>query len=95
MVLVALGWWTLYQRNDAAKDARAECRAAVIQRTLDEVLRQRDAAQDALAAAEKQSAVDEQELAKMEREKNDLVAQAKGGICDIDDGDLGRLRDIR
>lgn len=95
LILVAFGWWTLYQRNDAAEEARSECQAAHLRRVITEIERQRDAAQDALERAERQAEIDAKEMAELESERDDLVANAKTGPCDINDSDLGRLRNIR
>ena len=44
--------WTAYQRDQAADRARQECQAEQLQKTVDELERQRDAAREALEEAE-------------------------------------------
>jgi chromosome segregation ATPase len=77
LLIAAFGWWTIYQRTDAARDARAECQAEQMKRTLDEIERQRDAAQQAVADAEKREAVADREMADLEIEKNQLAEKAR------------------
>ena len=58
-VLIGLAFlaWTAYQRDQAADRARQECQAEQLQKTVDELQRQRDAAEAARKAAEEQAHV--------------------------------------
>jgi septal ring factor EnvC (AmiA/AmiB activator) len=95
VILVAFAAWTLYQRDQAADSARAECRAAHLQQTLNEIARQRDAARAALADAEKQQSVTDKEMADLENERDRLKVQKRPGTCSIPRADTKRLRNIR
>lgn len=91
---LALAAWTIYQRDQAADKARQECQAEQIQKVLDETRRQRDAAQQALADAEKQQTVTDNEMAKLESER-DAIIKSTGPSCTLSDDVRKRLRNIR
>lgn len=97
-VIALLAAWTIYQRDQAADRAREECQAEQLQKTVDELLRQRDVAQQALADAEKQQVVTDREMAVLEAERNDILkqlAEQKIPSCRIPDDIRKRLHDIR
>lgn len=97
-ILAAFLAWTVYQREQAATAAREECQAAQLQKTLTEVLRQRDAAQAALEEAARQAAQTAREMSALDEERNAALQQlAERGVdsCDIPDDVLDRLRNIR
>jgi peptidoglycan hydrolase CwlO-like protein len=75
LILAALTWWTVHNRNQAAEAARTECRAEQLQKTLDEMERQKGAAEKALAEAEKQQAETDKELAELEAERDRIIAE--------------------
>lgn len=98
LIILAFVAWTAYQRDQAADAAREECQAEQLQKTLTEVLRQRDAAQAALAEAERQKAETEREMDSLEEERNAILRELADrgvGACDIPDDVLERLRNIR
>ncbi len=98
LIVLAFVAWTVYQRDQAADAAREECQAEQLQRTLDEIIRQRDAAQQALAGAERQRQETEREMDTLEEERNAILrelAERGAGVCDIPDDVLERLRNIR
>lgn len=97
-VIALLAAWTVYQRDQAADRAREECQAEQLQKTVDELLRQRDAARQALADAEKQQSATDAEMATLEAERDDILkqlAEQKVPSCRIPDATRKRLRDIR
>jgi len=96
LALVAIVLWTAYQRNQAATDARAECRA--LEQTILEMERQRRAGEDALRAATEQAERTQAELAALEDEHNAILAQLAdrgSGACAIPVDVLDRLRAIQ
>jgi len=98
LALVAIVLWTAYQRNQAATDARAECRAAQLEQTILEMERQRRAGEDALRAATEQAERTQAELAALEDEHNAILAQLAdrgSGACAIPVDVLERLRAIQ
>ena len=101
MILLALTVWTIYQREQAADKARQECQAEQLQKTVDEITRQRDAARKALEDAEKQQAATDKEMADLESDKNALLKELAnaekpaGGACRISPAVRERLRNIR
>lgn len=99
-VLIGLAFlaWTAYQRDQAADRARDECQAEQLQKTVDELQRQRDAAEAARKAAEEQAARTAAEMEQLENERDRIVIDlqdAAGDSCRIPDSALERLRDIR
>lgn len=74
-IVAVLAAWTIYQRDQAADRAREECQAEQLQKTLDEVRRQLDAAQRVVADAEKQQAVTDREMAELEKERDSILEQ--------------------
>lgn len=96
--LVAIGFavlaWTAVQRTTAANRARAECRAAQIEQTLKETLRQRDAARMALDAAEVRAVATAAEMTELEKKANAIVVE-KPGVCAVPADAVRRLRDIK
>lgn len=90
--------WTAYQRDQAADKARDECQAEQLQKTVDELQRQRDAAEAARKAAEEQAARTAAEMEQLENERDQIVIDlqdAAGDTCRIPDSALERLRNIR
>lgn len=90
--------WTAYQRDQAADKARQECPAEQLQKTVDELQRQRDAAEAARKAAEEQAARTAAEMEQLENERDQIVIDlqdAAGDTCRIPDSALERLRNIR
>lgn len=87
--------WTAYQRHDAARDARAECRADQLQATLEEVQRQKDVVDTTLADAEREAAQSDRELADLSKRLEEINANRNESSCVIPDDVLRRLRDIR
>jgi hypothetical protein len=90
--------WTAYQRDQAADRARAECRADQIQTTLNEVVRQRDAARAAQEAAEIQAHRAQQDMAELETEREKItkdLARDADVDCRIPVNTIERLRNIR
>lgn len=99
-VLIGLAFlaWTAYQRDQAADRARDECQAEQLQKTVDELQRQRDAAEAARKAAEEQAARTAAEMEQLENERDQIVIDlqdAAGDTCRIPDSALERLRNIR
>ena len=89
--------WTAYQRDQAADRARQECQAEQLQKTVDELQRQRDAAKEALEEAEKRAQQTEQEMQQLEAARDQIVDQLEnaGDSCRVPDSTIERLRDIR
>lgn len=89
--------WTAYQRDQAADRARQECQAEQLQKTVDELERQRDAAREALEEAEKRQRQTEAEMQELEDARDQIVDQLEnaGDSCRIPDSAIERLRDIR
>lgn len=99
-VLIGLAFlaWTAYQRDQAADRARDECQAEQLQKTVDELQRQRDAAEAARKVAEEQAARTAAEMEQLENERDQIVIDlqdAAGDTCRIPDSALERLRNIR
>lgn len=90
--------WTVYQREQAATKARNECQAEQVQKTLEEVLRQRDAFEAALKQAEENAEIARREVEMLEDEK-DKIQQDLGTAgeerCDIPDAITKRLSGIK
>lgn len=98
LALAAIVLWTAYQRDQAATDARAECRAAQLEQTISEMERQRREGEDALRAAREQAERTQAELAALEGEHNAILAQLSdrgSGACSIPLDVLDRLRAIQ
>ena len=98
LIVAAVGAWTLYQRHDAARDARAACQEETLRRTVQEIERQRNAAQAALDEAEKRAQESDAENMKLERERDAIIEQSKTGAapsCRIDAATRKRLLNIR
>ena len=89
--------WTAYQRDQAADRARQECQAEQLQKTVDELQRQRDAAKEALEEAEKRAQQTEQEMQQLETARDQIVDQLEnaGDSCRVPDSAIERLRNIR
>ena len=89
--------WTAYQRDQAADRVRQECQAEQLQKTVDELQRQRDAAQQALEEAEKRARETEQEMQQLETARDQIVDQLEnaGNSCRVPDSAIERLRNIR
>lgn len=98
-VLIGLAFlaWTAYQRDQAADRARQECQAEQLQKTVDELQRQRDAARQALEEAEKRARETEQEMQQLETARDQIVDQLEnaGDSCRVPDSAIERLRNIR
>lgn len=98
LIVLAFLIWTAYQRDQAADEARNLCEAEQLQRTLEEVMRQRDAAQRALEEAEERAEQTQEEMAQLETERDRIIEdlQERGTTaCVIPDDILERLRNIR
>lgn len=99
MVVAALTAWTVYQRTQAANGAREACQAAQLQLTVDELMRQRDAAEKALGEAQKQSAKTESEMAALEKEyaaaRESIPTESRSNSCVIPKSVIDRLRNIK
>lgn len=96
--VVAFLLWLGFHDAKVANRARGECQAEQLQKTLDEVERQRDAARLALAEAEKQQQITEDELLALEKTRDEVVAslQDEGkSSCRIPAAAIDRLRNIR
>ena len=81
-----------------AGQVRRECQSEQLQKTLKEIERQRDAGRRAVEDAEKQAAVDNAEIAKLNRdigEINESLGAAAADSCVIPADALRKLRDIR
>ena len=89
--------WTAYQRDQAADRARQECQAEQLQKTVDELQRQRDAARQALAEAEARQQQTEAEMKELEDARDRIVEELEnaGDSCRVPDGTIERLRNIR
>lgn len=89
--------WTAYQRDQAADKAREECQAEQLQKTVDELQRQRDAARQALAEAEARQQQTEAEMKELEDARDRIVEELEnaGDSCRVPDSTIERLRDIR
>jgi septal ring factor EnvC (AmiA/AmiB activator) len=90
--------WTVYQREQAADKARDECQDEQLQKTVDEITRQRDAARQALADAETQRQKTEAEMEQLENERDRIVSDLQeraADSCVIPDDAIERLRNIR
>ena len=89
--------WTAHQRDQAADRARQECQAEQLQKTVDELQRQRDAAKEALEEAEKRAQQTEQEMQQLEAARDQIVDQLEnaGDSCRVPDSAIERLRNIR
>lgn len=101
-ILIASGIFILWLwRHDAALETRVrnECRAEQIQKTLDETLRQRDAAQRAVDDAEKAQAVTDAKLAAIEKERAEINESVPKDVrsreCRVPRAVTDRLRSIR
>lgn len=69
--------YTVWQREQAASKAREECQAEQLADTLKETKRQLEAANEALAAAEKQIAADDMAAAQRAKDLESINADAK------------------
>lgn len=89
--------WTAYQRDQAADKARDECHAEQLQKTVDELQRQRDAARAALEEAEQRARQTEAEMEQLETARDQIVEELEnaGDSCRVPDSAIERLRDIR
>lgn len=99
VVIVALFLaWTAYQRNDAAREAREECQADQLQKTVDETRRQLEAANQSAKEARDQAARSEREMAALRRDLesiNDDAAQLSSSTCVVPDALRSKLQNIR
>lgn len=97
LIGVALLGWTLYQRDLAADKAREECQAEQLQKTVEELIRQRNAAQEAAKRAAEQAAATREELMELQSEFEAIqLTQEEGDAsCHIPESVLNRLRNIR
>lgn len=97
MILAAFLAWTACQRHDAASDATAQCQTAELRKDMKEITRQRDAAWAVLADAEKQQAVSDARLARLEQE-GDAIKKDTADLkseCRIPRGVTKRMSNIR
>lgn len=98
LIGAALLAWTVYQREQAADTAREQCQAETLQRTLDEITRQRDAAQAALAEAEERADRTAEEMERLENARDEAIQSLQERAvdsCVVPDDALERLRNIR
>lgn len=99
LIVAALTAWTIYQREQAASGAREGCQNAQLQLTIDELTRQRDAAEKALGEAQKQSVITESELAALEKEyaaaRESIPSETRSDTCLIPGPAIERLRNIK
>lgn len=97
IVILALGAWTVYQREQAANKAREECQSAQLQKTLDETLRQQQAAEDALGAARDQAEQTKFEMAALRKQLEQTNAEAVQltDPCNVPESVRRRLSDIK
>lgn len=99
MIVAALTIWTIYQREQAASGAREACQTAQLQLTVDEIMRQRDAAEKALNDAQAQSIKTESELAALEEEyaavRESISTEDRNRSCTIPNSTIDRLRNIK
>lgn len=98
LVGLAVLAWTAYTRHDAAVKARAECQAAQLQTTLDEVLRQQDVGEAALKLAQERADAAQIELQELADEnvriKSELGVAAADG-CRVPRAATKRLHNIK
>lgn len=98
MIGLALLTWTVYQREQAASKATAQCQSEQLRQTIKEMTRQRDQAIAALADAEKRQAADDAALAKLEREGDAIkkdTAPLKKDPCNVPPSATKRMRNVR
>lgn len=87
-----------YREHKAATNATAQCRAEEIQKDLTEMTRQRDAAWEALADAEKRQAASDAALAKLQKEGDAINEESKPLAvepCRIPPASTKRMRNIK
>ena len=98
-VLVALLFtgWTVGNRVDAARKARAECQLDQVQAQLEAEKARAAKAEKIAEAARLQADKTQIELTELEKVKNDLLEQldSQGPACDIPDDLRQRLLGIR
>lgn len=89
--------WTAYQRHDAARDARAECKATQMAQTITEIIRQRDAAKRALEMARDQAKQTTAEMSTLQRDHDQLQQEFKDAkaSCAVPDAARRRMLNIR
>lgn len=90
--------WLGFHDAGVANKARGECQAAQLRQTVQEMIRQRDAATAALAAAETQIQKTQAEMTALEKERDDTVAgikKADNTVCRVPRAAIERLRNIR
>lgn len=98
VVIAALAFlaWTSYQRYDAARDARAECDAAQVRVTLEELRRQNEIYAAALRDAAAYEEKNRREGEALRSRVDELVKNASDGPCDFGDGGVEQqLRNIK
>lgn len=96
--VVAFFIWLAAHDAKVANRARGECQSEQLQRTVDELTRQKNAATAAAAEAEKQSKITEAEMAELEKSRDEVVARlqdAGRSSCHIPSDAIDRLRNIR
>lgn len=96
--VIAFLVWLQWHDAKVADRARSECQAETLRRTLQEVQRQKEAAEALLEEARERAEVSQREVDLLEREKdaiNEEMAKA-GNQCEpVSDAILERLRNIR
>ncbi len=95
---VAFLWLHFYHDPKIRDQARSECEAAQLQKTLNEVERQRRASDAVIADAEKQQAVSDREMADLKKKKDDVdadLAKTRASCRLIPDEQRRKLRDIK
>lgn len=98
LIAGALFIWHVHKVDQARDEARAECQAETIRRTLQEVIRQRDAAKLALEAQRKQAEISRKEIAELEKENVAIVeslGESSADSCVVPDDIRRRLQNIR
>lgn len=97
VALIMFFAWTAYQRHDAAREARAECQAEQLKKTITEISRQRDAAKEALTDAREQSIVTATEMTRLQTDHDQLQRDYEDAkeSCQIPEPAIERMRSIR
>lgn len=98
LIGVAVLAWTVYQRDQAATKATAQCRAEQAEAVVAEVQRQRLADERINQDAEKQEAVAAQELAALEKSHAETIRDLREDAllsCRVPKRAIQRLQHIR
>lgn len=95
--ILAFVIWLGIHDSRLTSQIRAECDAAQLRVTIDELQRESRVYADALRKAGAQAALDEAENDRLERYKDDLLGKIENSdnACVIDDATLQRMRGIK